>query len=238
MNSIRPFALAALLALAWLPGCDARTSPRPERRPGGPGDLALHLPDAPVGACGASGQVSDLRHGARAGHDEEVRSGAVRVEPARLERIGVRFATAELAPLEREIRATGNVAWDETRLVDVTPRVSGSVVELAANALGAPVKGGRCWPRSTARSCGPRSASCAPRSAQERARAARGAPERADALVHAARARLRLFGVGEAEIARACGDAESPSKSCGAARRRAAFWSRSAPWPAVRSSAA
>jgi multidrug efflux pump subunit AcrA (membrane-fusion protein) len=55
----------------------------------------------------------------------EAKSGVVRVDPARLQQIGVRFATVERAPLVRTIRATGTVAWDETKLVDVSLKVGG-----------------------------------------------------------------------------------------------------------------
>jgi Cu(I)/Ag(I) efflux system membrane fusion protein len=139
---------------------------------------------------------------------EAAASGVVRVDPARLEKIGVRFATAVRAPLEREIRATGSVGWDETRLVDVTPRVSGTVVELAPNPLGAPIEKGALLariysPELWAAQRELRSALAAQASAKSS-----GTPERADALVRAARARLRLFGLDDAEVARLAASAE------------------------------
>src|SRR5262249_8632480 len=72
----------------------------------------------------------------------EAKSGAVRVDPQRLQQIGVRFATAERAPLVRTVRALGRVTWDETRLVDVAPQVRGFVRGLRADARGARVARG------------------------------------------------------------------------------------------------
>jgi Cu(I)/Ag(I) efflux system membrane fusion protein len=72
----------------------------------------------------------------------EAESGAVRVEPERLQKIGVRFATAERAPFVREVRALGRVTWDETKLVDVALKVRGYVRDLRADALGVRVARG------------------------------------------------------------------------------------------------
>jgi membrane fusion protein, copper/silver efflux system len=72
----------------------------------------------------------------------EAKSGAVRVDPQRLQKIGVRFAEVERAPLVRTIRALGRVTWDETKLVDVAPKIRGFVRDLRADALGARVAKG------------------------------------------------------------------------------------------------
>jgi Cu(I)/Ag(I) efflux system membrane fusion protein len=69
----------------------------------------------------------------------EAESGAVRVDPQRLQKIGVRFAEVQRAPLVRTIRALGRVTWDETRLFDVAMKVKGYVRDLRADALGARV---------------------------------------------------------------------------------------------------
>ncbi len=73
---------------------------------------------------------------------EEAKSGVVRVDPQRLQKIGVRFAEVERAPLVRFVRALGRVTWDETKLVDVALKVRGFVRELRANTLGAKVARG------------------------------------------------------------------------------------------------
>jgi len=72
----------------------------------------------------------------------EAKSGAVRVDPQRLQKIGVRFAEVERAPLVRTVRALGRVTWDETKLVDVSMKVRGFVRDLRADALGARVARG------------------------------------------------------------------------------------------------
>jgi Cu(I)/Ag(I) efflux system membrane fusion protein len=72
----------------------------------------------------------------------EAKSGAVRVDPQRLQKIGVRFAEVERAPLVRTVRALGRVTWDETKLVDVAPKTRGFVRDLRADALGARVAKG------------------------------------------------------------------------------------------------
>lgn len=72
----------------------------------------------------------------------EAKSGAVRVDPQRLQKIGVRFAEVERAPLVRTVRALGRVTWDETKLVDVAPKVRGFVRGLRADAHGARVARG------------------------------------------------------------------------------------------------
>jgi membrane fusion protein, copper/silver efflux system len=58
-------------------------------------------------------------------------------------RIGVAYATVEAGPLSRTVRTVGTVAYDETRLVDVTPRIEGWVERLFVDFTGAPVRRGQ-----------------------------------------------------------------------------------------------
>lgn len=127
--------------------------------------------------------------------------GEVRIDPARLQQIGVRFASVERAPLERIIRGTGTVGWDETKLVDVSLKVRGWVRELFADAQGARVVAGD--PLFTVYSPELYAAQLEYLEALRAGTAARetGAPDRADRLVRAARARLRLWNLEEADIA-------------------------------------
>jgi len=120
----------------------------------------------------------------------EAKSGAVRVDPQRLQKIGVRFAEVERAPLARTIRALGRVTWDETKLVDVAPRVRGFVRGLRADALGARVARGDVLfsvysPELYA-------------AQSEYLQALQGANQ---PLRQAARARLRLWDVAERDVA-------------------------------------
>lgn len=59
------------------------------------------------------------------------------------DRIGVTFATVERGELPSTVRAVGTVAYDETRLASVTPKISGWVEHLAVDFTGAPVRRGQ-----------------------------------------------------------------------------------------------
>lgn len=58
----------------------------------------------------------------------------VQLSAERLQSIGVKFGTVERKPTQDEIRATGNVAIDETRLSYVQTRFSGYIVKVFADA--------------------------------------------------------------------------------------------------------
>jgi RND family efflux transporter MFP subunit len=58
----------------------------------------------------------------------------IQISPQRLQSIGVKTGEVERKLVEDEIRATGNVAVDETRLSDVQVRFSGYIQKVFANA--------------------------------------------------------------------------------------------------------
>src|SRR3989454_740062 len=58
----------------------------------------------------------------------------VQLSAERLQSIGVKFGTVERKPVQDEIRATGTVAIDETRLSYVQTRFSGYIVKVFADA--------------------------------------------------------------------------------------------------------
>src|SRR5208337_3622098 len=58
----------------------------------------------------------------------------VQISPQRLQRIGVKTGVVERKSIEAEIRATGNVAVDETRLAYVQVRFSGYIQKVFADA--------------------------------------------------------------------------------------------------------
>jgi Cu(I)/Ag(I) efflux system membrane fusion protein/cobalt-zinc-cadmium efflux system membrane fusion protein len=58
----------------------------------------------------------------------------VQISPQRLQSIGVRTGIVERRTVEDEIRATGNVAVDETRLAYVQVRFSGYIQKVFADA--------------------------------------------------------------------------------------------------------
>jgi membrane fusion protein, copper/silver efflux system len=120
----------------------------------------------------------------------EAKSGVVRVDAERLQKIGVRFADVERKPLVRTVRALGRVTWDETRLVDVAPKTRGFVRDLDANAVGAQVKAGaRLFSAYSPDLYAAQT---------EYLQAARGHNA---ALRAAARARLRLWDIADADVA-------------------------------------
>jgi Cu(I)/Ag(I) efflux system membrane fusion protein len=73
----------------------------------------------------------------------ELESGTIVVDQTRRQRIGVRSAPAQPRPLTLDLRAVGEVTYDETRLTDVNLRVSGWVEKLVVDKTGQPVKKGQ-----------------------------------------------------------------------------------------------
>ncbi len=132
---------------------------------------------------------------------ESIRAeGVVRIDPARLQTIGVRFASVERGPLERVVRATGTVEWDETELVDVSLKVRGWVRELYADSLGARVEAGDALFSVYSPDLYAAETEYLEALREQTAARATGAPDRADALVRAARARLRLWDLADSDI--------------------------------------
>lgn len=145
---------------------------------------------APHVHAGQSGRASDGEHA----------SAGFQIAPERLQRIGVRFTRAERRPLEQRIRAAGRIAWDETALRDVSLKVRGWVRDLRVDALGDRVAAGEVLftlysPELHAAQQEYLLALRSQRLARES-----DAPDRSDALVAAARERLRLWDVGPQEL--------------------------------------
>jgi Cu(I)/Ag(I) efflux system membrane fusion protein len=127
--------------------------------------------------------------------------GAFRFPPERLQQIGVRTARADRRTLARTLRATARVAFDESALADVSPRVSGWVESLAIAAVGDPVERGQTLltlysPELYAAQLEYQQALASRTRAQATARS-----ERADAIVRAAERRLALLGIAAGDIA-------------------------------------
>jgi Cu(I)/Ag(I) efflux system membrane fusion protein len=123
------------------------------------------------------------------------------IAPERLQRIGVRSVHAERRPVEQRIRAAGRIVYDETALRDVSLKVGGWVRDLRVDALGNRVATGEILFTlySPELYAAQREYLLALRS-QERARET-DVPDRTDALVGAARDRLRLWDVAPQELA-------------------------------------
>lgn len=74
---------------------------------------------------------------------QELETGTILVDEERRRRIGVKLAPVQRESLVVPIRAVGEVAYDETKLHDVTLRMGGWVQELRADATGERVRRGQ-----------------------------------------------------------------------------------------------
>jgi Cu(I)/Ag(I) efflux system membrane fusion protein len=88
--------------------------------------------------------------GGEQGHDHAPSSGGagearspVRLDAAAARRIGVAYATAERKVVDHTVRTVGTVTYDETRIVDVNPKIEGWVERLYVDFTGAPVRRGQ-----------------------------------------------------------------------------------------------
>jgi RND family efflux transporter MFP subunit len=159
-------------------------------------DSASAQPGAEAEADHASSSAA--RDASRAGAESP---GAFSFPPERIQQIGVRTARAERRPLARRVRASARVAFDESALADVSPKVSGWVESLAVAAAGEPVARGQTLlslysPELYAAQLEYQQALASRTRAQATAR-----PERADTIVRAAERRLALLGIAPSDIA-------------------------------------
>ncbi len=70
--------------------------------------------------------------------------GTVRISPGKIQTLGVRTETVEIRPsVDRGVRATGIVQFDERHLATVTTKVAGWIEHLAVSATGDPVRRGQ-----------------------------------------------------------------------------------------------
>jgi len=90
----------------------------------------------------ASGGMQGHNHAAMGGGGgDEQKPVHLDAEAAR--RIGVTYATVQRAALPLSVETVGTVAYDETRLATVNPKIAGWVEKLYVDFTGAPVKAGQ-----------------------------------------------------------------------------------------------
>jgi Cu(I)/Ag(I) efflux system membrane fusion protein len=131
--------------------------------------------------------------------EEERRTGDVRIDAQRRQEIGIRTGVVERGPLVVPVRAVGRVAVDERLLEDVSLKVSGWITKLHANALGDPVRAGE--PLFELYSPELYAAQQEYLHARRSLTGASGeGSKRMEQLVRAARTRLRLWDVSDAEL--------------------------------------
>lgn len=76
------------------------------------------------------------------GHDHAHTPAGVVIDTATRQRLGVRLATAEVRELSRDIRTYGEIAIDQSAILNITPKVDGWIRRLHATAEGQAVQAG------------------------------------------------------------------------------------------------
>jgi len=133
---------------------------------------------------------------------EEVESGTITIDAQRRQTIGVTTQVVTRRPLVRTIRAVGRVAYDQTRLTDVSLKLRGWVGEVFADQPGMRVRrGDPLFTLYSPELFAAQEELLAAVASQHAARDS-AAPDRADYLVDAARRRLRLWDISEAAVER------------------------------------
>jgi Cu(I)/Ag(I) efflux system membrane fusion protein len=132
---------------------------------------------------------------------EQQNQGVVLIDDARRQLIGVRTASVVVAPISRTFRAVGRITYDESRLTDVNPKVQGWITRLFVTRTGQRVTAGE--PLFSLYSPELYNAEqdflLATKGGQ--AGASGAPPPRLELLGRAARTRLHLLGLSEAQIA-------------------------------------
>jgi membrane fusion protein, copper/silver efflux system len=130
-------------------------------------------------------------------------NGSAKLSASQIRQFGVTFGTVEVRRLTTTARTTGVVVFDETRLVQVTPKFGGFVERLYVNATGQPVRRGQALldvfsPELLAAQ---QELLLAGQLERQLGRSAvPGVPGNSTDLVDAAKRRLRLWDVSEAQI--------------------------------------
>ena len=135
----------------------------------------------------------------------DVTSGEVRISPAVVQEIGVTTTEAASGPFSKTIRTYGTSAWDETTLASLNTKMDGWIEKLYVNVTGQLVKKGRPLMRIYS----PQLVSAQEEylAAIDNAKALGGSPLRlmagaAEKLPEAARMRLKLWDISDAQISR------------------------------------
>ena len=102
---------------------------------------ARDVPTATTGSAVPDATADDMA-GMKTTGDDDVSQGGVYISPARQQLIGVRTAAVESRALNTSIRAVGTLAYDETRVAEVHPKVSGWVERVFVDFVGKQVRRG------------------------------------------------------------------------------------------------
>jgi Cu(I)/Ag(I) efflux system membrane fusion protein len=157
--------------------------------------LAARPPTSPVARTGEPGE-----HGAHSDDAEHV--GEIVLSPDRLQRIGVSTTKVERRSLATRVHASGRVVAPESGLVDVALKIGGFASALRADAVGVRVeRGAPLFDLYSPELLIAQQEYLEALRSQEKAHDT-SAPDRADPLVEASRARLRRWDVDPREIER------------------------------------
>lgn len=134
---------------------------------------------------------------------QQQRDGVVIIDEARRQLIGVRTATLAEAPMATQLHAIGKVTYDESSYADVNLKVGGWITKLLVNQTGQRVSRGQTLfmlysPELYAAQLDFQLTLRGARAGTEAS--AEGAAARVEQVVRAARKRLQLLGVSDAQI--------------------------------------
>lgn len=170
-------------------------APRARR---GPGDQKTAVSDTKIAQSAGAGAMAGMPGMAT------TTGASVRLTSGQLKQFGVTFGTVEMRTLSTESRVAGVVTVDESRLAQVAPKFAGFVERLHVNATGQPVRRGQ----PLAEVYSPKLVSAqqelllAGQLQRDIGRSAvPGVPGSTTDLVAAARRRLQLWDISEAQIA-------------------------------------
>ena len=163
--------------------------------------LIRYARTTPTSAKGASSEKSGKND--MAGTSGMSTDGAVHLTTAQLTTFGVTFGTVEQRTLTTDVRTAGTVVMDEARVATVTPKINGFVERLYVNTTGQPVRRGE--PLAEIFSADLIAAEEELLLARRLDRtvgqsAVPGVPSSSGELLAAARRRLRLWDVSDAQI--------------------------------------
>jgi Cu(I)/Ag(I) efflux system membrane fusion protein len=126
---------------------------------------------------------------------EEMKTGVMRIDHRRRQLIGLRLAKIRKQKLTLEVRAVGKVAYDQSRLVDVTLKYDGFINRLLVNKPGQKVRRGQTLFTIYSPQLYNAQQEYLLALAQRKMATTEGGRRRAEALVTGARQRLRLWDI-------------------------------------------
>ncbi len=133
---------------------------------------------------------------------DEAQSGIVTLDDGRQQQIGLRTGVVAVRPFADRITTVGRVAYDESRLHDVSLKFAGWIGKLYVDQTGQRVRRGQTlFTLYSPELYGAEQEYLAVLASQRAARAS-AAPDRADYLVEASRQKLRLWDLGDDEVGR------------------------------------